>query len=84
VQTVRPPCANREAATNEETLVPIKAESSSQMNVPGRDQFPEDRRGGKWTTIRYAIERWGTTIRLLLVLLALSVPTVIIALLARR
>jgi hypothetical protein len=43
------------------------------MNLPGNDDDIEGRTN-KWGTIRYAIKRWSTTFRLLLVLLILSVP----------
>jgi hypothetical protein len=45
------------------------------MNVPGRDQESQQPHGGKWGTIKYAIGTWGTTVRLSIVLLVLSVPT---------
>lgn len=44
------------------------------MKVPARKPEPEEPHGGKWETIRYAIGRWDTTIRLLVVLIVLSAP----------
>jgi hypothetical protein len=48
------------------------------MNVPASRPEPEDPNGGKWETIRYAIGGWGTTIRLLIVLLVISTPVYLI------
>lgn len=59
------------------------------MNVPGHEpesqephggKPPEDHQphGGKWDTIRYAIQEWGTTVRLLIVILAISIPYLIV------
>jgi hypothetical protein len=51
------------------------------MNISGNphdlEQVDDDlsgRRDNKWTTIRYAISGWGTTVRLLAVLLVLFGP----------
>jgi hypothetical protein len=44
------------------------------MNVPARGPETEEPQGGKWETIRYAIGRWDTTIRLLVILVVLSAP----------
>jgi len=48
------------------------------MNVPVRDQESQRPHGGKWETIRYAIGGWGTTVRLLLVLVVISAPILLI------
>jgi hypothetical protein len=44
------------------------------MKVPARRPGAEEPQGGKWETIRYAIGRWDTTVRLLIILLVLSAP----------
>ena len=44
------------------------------MNVPANGHDPEDHDGSKWNTIRYAIGRWDTTVRLLAVLAVLLGP----------
>lgn len=44
------------------------------MNVPGNGHNSDDPDGSKWKTIRYAIDRWGTTFRLLLILVIPLVP----------
>ena len=54
------------------------------MNVPGTGLDPHQQGSDKWRTIRYAIEKWGTTFRLLLVLAAVSAPTYVIAWLIHR
>jgi hypothetical protein len=54
------------------------------MKVPGSERKSEEPHEGKWATIRYAIGEWGTTVRLLLILLAVSAPTYVIVLLARH
>jgi hypothetical protein len=51
------------------------------MKLPGNTRDPEESEGGKWGTIRYAIGGWGTTVRLLVVVVALSAPAYLIALL---
>jgi len=48
------------------------------MNVPANGPDDEEPRGGKWSTIRYAISRWDTTIRLLIVLPVMSAPIYLI------
>ncbi len=53
------------------------------MNVPGRGQESQEPRQGKWSTIRYAIGGWGTTVRLLIVLLVISAPTYLVLWLTR-
>jgi hypothetical protein len=51
------------------------------MNIPGNadnlehfDGEQAEERDNKWNTIRYAIRDWGTTVRLLTVLLVLLGP----------
>lgn len=48
------------------------------MKVPGCDPESEPPHGCKWETIKYAIGGWGTTVRLLVVLLAISAPACLI------
>jgi hypothetical protein len=43
----------------------------------------EDHADGKWGTIRYAIGEWGTTVRLLVVVVAISGPAYLIVWLTR-
>ena len=38
----------------------------------------------RWRTVRYAIDGWGKTLRLCVILLVASVPPTVIALLVRR
>jgi hypothetical protein len=54
------------------------------VNVPGNGSDAEEHGGSKWSTIRYAIGGWGTTVRLFIVLLAVSGPAYLIAWLVRR
>jgi hypothetical protein len=49
------------------------------MKVPGNSSYPQQDGGGKWSTIRYAIDRWGTTLRLTLILLAAPASIGIVA-----
>jgi len=51
------------------------------MNVPARRPDAEEPKVGKWETIRYAIDGWGTTFRLLVILLVLSAPVCVLLLL---
>jgi len=44
------------------------------MNVPGNGRDLEQHDDGKWNTIRFAIAEWGTTVRLLVVLVVLLGP----------
>jgi hypothetical protein len=43
------------------------------MKLPGKLGVPEEH-DGKWETIKYAISGWGTTVRLVVVLVVLSGP----------
>lgn len=45
------------------------------MKVPGDENKSEEPQGSKWETIRYAIGGWGTTLRLLIILVVVSAPT---------
>jgi hypothetical protein len=44
------------------------------MKIPRNTRDPDDSEGGKWGTIRYAIGGWGTTVRLLALMVAISAP----------
>jgi hypothetical protein len=48
------------------------------MKLPGNRRDLEDPEGGKWRTIRYAIDGWGTTVRLVAVVVAISAPAYLI------
>jgi hypothetical protein len=48
------------------------------MKLAGNARDLEDHADGKWGTIRYAIGEWGTTVRLLVVVVAISGPAYLI------
>lgn len=42
-----------------------------------------DNHPGRWGTVRYAIDQWGRTLRLCLIVLVMSVPPAVVAVLVR-